>query len=415
MNSKKMCNVLVLFVLMILMLPIVFAASTWSEPSVSTSSNCAGYSHVMCAELGENYSPGPGNLGLIPYSNESGAFKTYDFCAITYESGSYGFKIITGSPEVLGNISALKNSSLLGNEFMNPISYDFEAPRHYDENCNADEMFERDVNGRLDLSRYIENGVVYDVSVKVSSSMSNLDYFDLIGLSSTKSLLNLGTSINGSITDSQTGAIISGVNVTLYFKNQAGSLQPYLSFISDESGIYDSLESSRTIVTYYRTYTDVSRIPLTDYIVVAQHPQYETFTSQAVGVLAPLNFDFKMQPFSICQPDCTYQTDSTCHSVCDGINGCALPTLSFDSTYSLASKIDGLTKGFEYSFVYDGSEDAYVNTMYGAVACEADPVPISTSSIEGNSQCGPSQNTWKTERVVNLRGQLVRMFITYCE
>jgi hypothetical protein len=411
-----------IFVALICILTLTLFASTvfagiWVEPSVSANSSCAGFSHTMCAEFGPSYVPGIGNDGLISYSNESGAFKTDEYCAITYDpsGGAYGFTVINGSTENIDNISDLKSSSLLGDEVKISVIYDNVTARHYDENCNADEMFERSVDNTLNLSRYIENNVTYDVAINPFAEFENLDTFDLLARNGTGELLDLGTYMNGTAIDTQTNLPVSGVNITLYFSNPYGTLIPYISFISDAEGKFNTLFVSRNITSYFGTYEEVSRIPITSYIVVAQHPGYETSTTEVITTGSPASFTINLDPFSICQPDCTYQTDSTCHATCNGINDCGFPVLEFDTSYDLVGIINGRTSGSEYGFVYNGSKLAYNGTAYAGVACEPMPVPISSSSFEGNSKCGPDQNTWKTERIVNLKGKLVRMFITYCE
>jgi hypothetical protein len=405
------------FILVVLILTsISFTfAGVWTEPSVSSNATCAGFSHTMCAEFGPNYVPGIGNAGLIPYSNESGVNKTGTYCAITYDSGAstYGFNVINDTS--IQNVSDLKASDVLGDEIHFQVIYDFVDARHYDENCNADEMFGLNGDGTLNFSKYIENGVTYDVSINELAIFENLDTFDLIATDENNSLLDLGTYVYGDVIDTQTGLPVGGANITLYFKNPLGTLVPYLSFISNEDGTYTTLTISRNITSYFGTYVNVTRIPITDYIVVTQHPGYETSTKELISVGSPAYYTIELDPFSICQPDCTYQTDSTCHATCNGINGCEFPTLPVDPPYNLVSTIDGLTKGFEYEFIYVGPDLLNNGSSYVGVACEKIPDPVDSSSFEGNSQCGPDQNTWKTERIVNLQGKLVRMFITYCE
>ncbi len=389
-----------LFVILFLFLIFVFSSfivaisGSWVEDSYSMDPSCNGFFHVICAE--KNTAQYDTINKLIPYSEDDSV--NFPFCAITQSSdlSTRGFRAVE-----VNSLDDLKQSTLLAKEFPNSISYDGASPFHYDENCNGDEMFEKKLDGSLDLSTYIENGVSYDVFYDESLLNDNIDNFDIIGCDS------CGAIFSGTVRNSESNEVVKDVNVTLYFKNSKGTFKPYLSFISNENGYFSSINSPRTIVTYFRTVENVVLVPRTKYLVVAKNKGFEDFISEN-AILAEGNeiFDISLKPFGGCNNDCTYLGSNLCRAECDGINGCNFPVVD---GISFSDKLNLWPKTVAYYFKSNGVD-------YKIQNCEdLSYSQINNEYFENEITCPDGKSVWNTEKLVKYQGQLVKMKVTYCK
>lgn len=396
-------RILLLVVLIFTLSSFVYASGMWVPVPMSGDVSCNQNFHVMCSEDGINYDAG----GKVPpYSNDPS--DTNMFCAIHDDGGTVGFGFINGSAYGIFTVEDLKNSSLLINEKNNPWSYDGipANARHFDENCNGDELFEQNanpLNRSLILSRYIENGVAYDVEYRAE----NIDNFDIIALNqSDETLLNFGSYIIGTFIDSNSNLPIPDVNATLYFKNEKGTNIPYLSYISNSTGSFTTL-NPRDIETYYRNYSDVRMIPKTSYIIVTKHPLYEDLVVE-VNLNAPRPDEkFYLQPYGVCESDCTFEGGNICQKECQGINGCFFDNTVLDSSI-VADALDSLPVNSDTIFDY-GLKSYSATTCTGVVS-----EIISDSAVSSSSSCPPDKSAWRSEHLVLRDGKVAKMVVTYC-
>jgi hypothetical protein len=388
----------VVLIIFLFSLTSVFVSSEgyWAEPSFSGSPICNGYSHVMCAENGAGYDS---VTGKIPY-HDALSNRSYDYCAI-YSDGdtcSFGFKSFS-------NLSTLKNSSLLcGDVYINGTArlnlmtnYDG-VYSYYDENCNGDEQFIRvndDPSELLDLSKYVENNVSYDVT----NDESNIDGFDIVS--------GVGTLISGTAIDS-TGHVVSGVNFTLYFKNAEGVFEPYRNMISDVTGAITTLKNT-TIKTYYNNYSNIEKIPCTKYILVGKHANFTDSVTEFDFTLpncaASLANVFVMQPASLCEVDCTLIGSNLCAKECDGRNGCEFAKFPL-TTNSTADYVDDVPKDIVVQRNVSG-------IVYDIPTCTGTPYSAVISKV--TSECSSDKEVWKESRLVTLNGKVIRMTVTVCK
>ena len=398
-----------LFLLSFFILPVSFAG-TWVPVSVSIDPFCSQQLHVMCSEQGLiGYDPA---TGLIPYSDREGSDRTFLFCAISDIGGTQGFRLINGTEHGISSFTDLKRSGLLVSPNPNAVNYGGDFAQHFDENCNADEVFFRNPGGSLDFTRYIENGVVYDVLFKES----NVNDFDIIAVKKNTStinatfenLVNLGSFLSGTFIDTNNNVVIQDVNVTLYFKNQRGSSIPYMSFKTNDFGFFTT-NTPRTITTYFATYEDVSLIPKTTYIMIAKHPLYEDLIVE-IDLSTPKPAQtFHMTPFGVCQSDCTFEGSNLCRSECHGINGCSFGNID-GNTAVVIDALHLVPKGTVKLLSHESKH-------YRVDACIGDPVETTTIPVETTdsiSSCPEGKSAWKTERLVTKDGEVVRLVLTVC-
>ncbi|MFT4326826.1 MAG: carboxypeptidase-like regulatory domain-containing protein [Candidatus Woesearchaeota archaeon] len=392
----------------------VLASGVWVEPSFSGHPSCNAQNHVMCSEYSTNlnfYNPHP-DFRNISYTNLS-TDRTFQFCAIVDNpDGACHFDMINGShpDNNIFSLADLKNWSGLCGQNTLPLNLDGVGPMYYDMNCNGDELFEMGPYGRLDTTRYIENGVTFDVWPR----QSNIAYFDIISKIDDN---NIGGIIQGTVT-SVSGVPIENANVTLFFKNTRGTFIPYRSFLTDENGFYSTFVNTN-ITTYFSTY-NTSTIPLTDYILTVRHPEFLEFSGDVPlgvpvdGTLYPglRTYNVTLDPVNVCQPDCTFIGSNICRQECDGINDCSFRTI-VGTDISLAPYLHGVLRG---SVITREIEVSGVNNTYTIEACEG-PALLSDSLIDAQQgpTCPEDQELWRTERIVRLNGQIRRMVVTLCQ
>ncbi|MGM5483946.1 MAG: hypothetical protein ACQER9_03455 [Nanobdellota archaeon] len=389
----------------------VSSSGVWTELPIATEGGCTPTSYVMCAEDGPHYNE---TEGTIPYYNESGTDKTYQFCAVDIND-EIGF--INGTEKGFTNLSGLKeyfkqNEEEEGNIenpdplTMSSISGNIEG--HFDENCNVDELFtERTEENKIDYSIYCENDKCFNVSDPLYDdngyeTHKNIDNFDII----TK---GLGTMVDGKVKESGTGKNISDVNLTFYFNSEKG-LSEYFSLLSDENGEFTTLDYKRNITTYHKKYNDINKIPITDYVIVARHPDYEDYKTNVIPVKDPEYIEISMESYSTCQNDCTLEGSNICNKDCDGVNGCEIEW-KVNETY-LKEQIDGVPKGKNKQFLYNGKD--YIVETCNNIPSEIIP-KTPGSKTEGEITCPEGKSAWKKERFVNLDGELVKMQVTVCK
>jgi hypothetical protein len=398
---------LISFICIALYISLFTFAGTWIEPPIVSSADCNGAAHVMCAEYGNTsvYDP---VTKTTPYASRE-TNKSNHFCMIVQDDGGIPyFELVNGSTYGLTSLSGIKNWTAsfdgvrLATESNIARTYDG-VTAHFDENCNADEMFTvREGNGLLDLGYYEENGVLY----RIDETSSTIDDFDLVGTDTSGELLDLGTMVFGSIINSQTGLAVEDVNITFYFDNPDGITKPFFSISSNDLGYYSTLDFQRDIQTYHALYENVSRIPITSYVIVLKHPEFNDKTIVLDTSISPIEQNFEIDPYGVCESDCTYQGSSICRSDCAGINGCNFYELP--GGYSLADEMNLIPKTSLVSFSYDSQE-------YSAYACEGQAFLKEATVLAESSSCPTGTNAWKTERVVRFNGQVAKMIVTYCE
>lgn len=408
-------KLLIIMSIILLAIPSGFAG-TWIESEASVDAYCSALAHVMCSEYSDDSAEYDVLEGWIPYHEND--VLANDFCAISYDdvSEKWSFGFISAN-----NLSDLKTSGyFLENPGQNYVDG---VTKNWDENCNADEIFARLPNNKLDYSRYNESGVVYSVQKRelISSpgDYSNVDDFDII----TTDCDSCGANIQGQVTsrvenDFGEYPTLSNVTVTLYFKNSQADFTPYLTFKTDSDGRYSSKTANRSIVTYFRTYENISKIPKTNYVLIAKSPFYEDYIAE-VPVFSPdTEFDFSMQPYGVCEPDCTYEGSNLCRKECDGRNGCEFPVMG--DTDSLAEVLNLLPRGTKYLFNYSSSK--YLDgddLIYEVDVCEDDSIIRKSEDFKIETkqviECPEGKSSWTSERLVKYEGQVVKMLVTYCK
>lgn len=393
-------NKVIFVIICILCLPLVYAGS-WGPITPSLDPYCSQEFHVMCAENNSvSYNPG---TGLIPYSN-SPTTRTYQYCVIANISGSIGFAFVDGVSEGISNYTDLKGHDILIQENNASVDYGFGVDEYFDENCNGDELFIRAGDQSLDLSRYTENNKTFDVL----DDPSNIDDFDILAEDGSGNLLGYGSYLAGTLIDENSGTPVANVNVTVYFKNERGTLQPYLTYLTDSSGEFRT-DSPRDIETNFKTYFDVQLIPKTEYLVVTQHPLYEDLVVE-LDLHTPISRDFYLSPYGICESDCTFEGSNLCRQECHGINSCAFSSLPNGDWSSVASAMHLQPINTQQYFTIN-------STYYQAQSCTGavTEVPPGSGVGSGESSCPPGKSAWKSERLVTKDGEIVKLIVTICQ
>ena len=408
MKLKIFLGIVVLFLILDVF---VYSIGTWVELPISVDDNCTANSFVMCSEMGKNYVPDTfrsADGGVIPYHNES-TDKTQLFCAIFDDGDGAGFKVLNGSYEGIFNYTQLKTYSNISEENVNNVTYEGEVERHYDENCDADEIFPRLSDGRLDLTKYIENGVTYDILNQ--SNFANLDNFDIIAKTSGGN--SVGGIMGGTVRDKY--GPLENANVTIYFVSSTGVFIPYRTYLTSSDGSFTTFNDVE-LKTYFRTVI-TNRIPLTKYLIIVEKKGYNEFKEEVVlGIDGESPFkqdlDIFMSQVDDCKSDCTYRGDSLhlCRKECHGRKGCYFKRISETENGSVAADV------LDKHPITDSSIEISVSgNWYKVRPCDGEWYPIlPPTSRKASSSCPEGQESWKTTKIVKLNGKIVRMVLTLC-
>lgn len=367
---------------------------TWVEPDTLGQLGCNVFQHVMCSEFSTDTSVYDPLTGLRPY-NTLLQDKSDIFCVIRRNDPPFGpgFGFINAS-----NLTYIKDNraNYLADVTCEPVSYG-STPRHYDEQCMADEFFpERHLNGSLDLRWYRETFDGYDKLHRVQYSPGNIDNFNLISG-------QCGGFIYGHVTDYETGEPVEGATITLFFQSNAG-VDEYLTFTTNEDGYYQTL-LPRNIQTDYGVYTNINKIPITSYIIVVKHPLYQDHTSSTITLQGGAQHNVQLRKGTVCTSDCTYLGGSVCRKECAGINGCVFPSIEGANLTELLHFVPRNTL-----FNFNISDQ-----QWAVRACIGEPYKVDQTTIGQGANCPDGTNVWKTTRLVRLNGQLVTMVLTVCE
>lgn len=150
------------------------------------------------------------------------------------------------------------------------------------------------------------------------------------------------------------------------------------------------------------TFTDING----NYLIYAPNGTHnmvaskEEFISETkVNVFIPIvqtipDIDFYLTTGKVCEPDCTYLLDDTCHSSCDGVNGCSF----FD--FQTAQLCDNAKEGWEVPF-----NDQIVLCCSGG--------PEDKTLVKAKPTCTYG-NVIKYYRILYYRGQAIRMVTVIC-